>query len=136
MIVLQQMSVSVKSVRDHDSTLRQVDRPNLTFKESYVPQHLANRIDDMGYIEVACRYFVKHWREQEEIFLTDQCDFESGITAFLELKRRVETTETTAEDEDTSFCHGYLNIARRDFPLLFQRREPAIENGRFRPGSI
>jgi hypothetical protein len=51
---------------------------------------------------------VKHWREEEEIFLTDQRDFEIGIMAFFELKRRVQTTEATAEDQDTSFCHGFL----------------------------
>jgi hypothetical protein len=43
-------------------------------------------------------------------------DFEIGITAFFELKRRVQTTETAAEDEDTSFCHGYLILPSEIFP--------------------
>jgi hypothetical protein len=48
-------------------------------------------------------YFMKHRREQEEVFLTDQRDFEIGIAAFFELESRVQTTETAAEDEDASF---------------------------------
>jgi hypothetical protein len=57
------MSVPVKPVRDDDTALRQVNRSNLALKESNVPQHLADRIDDVRYVEVACRYFVEHWRE-------------------------------------------------------------------------
>ena len=31
--------------------------------------------------------------------------------AFFELKRRVQTTEAAAEDEDTSFGHGFLILS-------------------------
>ena len=70
----------------------------------------------MRYIEVTCRYFMKHRREQKEVFLANQRDFEIGITAFFELKRCVQSAETAAEDEDTIFHHGYLNIAAGNFP--------------------
>src|SRR6266481_3149396 len=71
-VVFQRMSVAVKPVRDDGTTLCQVDRQNLALKESNVPQHLTDRIDDMRYIEVTCRNFMKHRREQEEVFLTNQ----------------------------------------------------------------
>jgi hypothetical protein len=88
-VVFQRMSVAVKTVRDDGTTLRQVDRLNLALKEPNVPQHLTDRIDDMRDIEVTCRYFMKHRREQEEVFLTNQRDFEIGIAALFELKRRI-----------------------------------------------
>src|SRR6266436_4398681 len=115
------MSVAVKPVRDDGTTLRQVDRLNFAFKESNVPQHLTDRVDDMGYIEVACRYFMKHRREQEEVFLTDQRDFEIGIAAFFELESRVQTTETAAEDEDASFFHGCLIFAIWQISFEFRK---------------
>jgi hypothetical protein len=61
---------------------------------------------------------VKHWGEEEEIFLTDQCVFEIGIMAFFELKRRVQTTEAAAEDKDTSFGYGFLILAREISPAV------------------
>jgi hypothetical protein len=76
------MSVAVKPVRNDGTTFRQVDRQNLALKESNVPQHFTDRIDDMRYIEITCRYFMKHGREQEEVFLTDQRDFEIGSRRF------------------------------------------------------
>ena len=43
----------------------------------------------MSYVEVTSRHFMKHRREEEEVFLTNQRNFKIGITALLEFERRI-----------------------------------------------
>jgi hypothetical protein len=43
----------------------------------------------MSYIEVTSRYFMKHRREEEEVFLTNQPNFEIGIMALPKFERRI-----------------------------------------------
>jgi hypothetical protein len=83
------MRVLVESVGNDDLTFQDVDRSNFSFEEVNMSQHLPNGIDDVGQIEIARRYFMKHRCEQEEIVLADERNFEIGITAFFELERGV-----------------------------------------------
>src|SRR6516162_6662213 len=112
------MSVVVEPVRNNDPTPGQVDGLNITLKKPDVSQQFANRIYDVREIEVTGCHFMKHRREKEKIFLTDQCDFEIGIAALFELERRVETAEAATKDEDASLFHGVARLLRSGVGLV------------------
>src|ERR1700739_398498 len=99
------MRVPVRSVSDDDLTFYNGDRSNFSLEEVNMLQHLTNGIDDMGQIEIARRYFMKHRCKQEEIVLVNERDFEIGIAAFFELKCGVDAAEPTAENENTFHFH-------------------------------
>ena len=105
-VVVQRVGVLVKPVADDDSARREVDRLDLPCEKADVAQQFPDRVDGVGQVEVAGGHFVQHGREQEEIFLADQRDFEVGLATLLEFEGRVEAPEAAAEDEDASLVHG------------------------------
>ena len=94
-----------------DLTILDVNSSNFSFEEVNMSQHLTNGIDDMGQIEIACCYFVKHRGKQEEIVLF------GGLYAALEFeKRRDPDFEVTLISRATSaFCRsdGSKSCSRR-----------------------
>ena len=57
-VVLQRVRVSIESVCHDNTAFRQVDGLNFALKKSDMTQHLADRIDNVGKVKVACRDFV------------------------------------------------------------------------------
>jgi hypothetical protein len=86
-----------------------------------VPQHLPQWLDDVGDRHVAARDFVKHRREENEILLRQQYDFDVQRAGelLLEVQSGVGTRETTAKNHDALLRseRAHLIHARR-FALL------------------
>ena len=68
-------------------------------------EEFAQRADDIGQVEIARRHLVEHRGEEEEIFLSDEGDFDVGVAALFEFERGVEAAEAAAENENTGLFH-------------------------------
>jgi hypothetical protein len=90
-------------MRNNDLFFVDVDLVHVSAEKIYVPNHFANRINDVGQIKVARRDFVQHRSEQEKVLAINNRDFELRVPTFLELQRCVKPAETAAEYEDTRF---------------------------------
>ena len=66
-----------------------------------MPNHFADRINDVCQIQIARSDLVQHRREQEKVLAIHHRDFKPRISAFLKLERRVKPAESTAKNEDT-----------------------------------
>jgi hypothetical protein len=124
------MRVLVESMGDHNLAFAHVNRPNLSFEEVHMSQHLTDRVDDVGQIKVARRDLVKHRREQEEIVLTDQRDFKIKIPTLFKLQRGVQAAKATAEDDDTILFHVFLVFRSGLFPGRAPDQHCQVQIGR------
>src|SRR6266567_7915136 len=93
----------IEAMRDNDLLFVDVDLVHVPAEEIYVPNHFADRINDVGQIQVARCDFVQHRSEQEKVLAINNRDFELRVSTSLELQRRIEPAETAAENEDTRF---------------------------------
>src|SRR5574337_584321 len=101
MIVVKLMGMAcVDAVGDYDLFLRQIDGSYLAVEKIGPAEHLADRVDDGGDVEVAGGHLMEHRREEKKVLAVDQRDFDAGILAesFLQLQRGVHPAESAAEN--------------------------------------
>jgi hypothetical protein len=101
--------VPIEAVRNDDLFPVDVYFVHVTAEEINVPNHFANRINDVRQIQIARRDLVQHWREQEKVLPIHDGDFESRIPALLKLQRRIKSAKSTTENENTG------SLAHRNF---------------------
>src|SRR2546422_8382573 len=84
-----------------------VDLLHTAHEEVDVPNHLADWIDDVGQVQIACGDFMEHRRKEKEIFSTDKRDIKPRIFALLKFQDRIKAAEAATEDKDTrSLAHS------------------------------
>ena len=86
---------------DNHLPVLDVDLLHIAHEEVDVPNHLADWIDDVGQVQIACGDFMEHRRKEKEIFSTDKRDIKPRIFALLKFQGRIKAAEAAAEDEDT-----------------------------------
>src|SRR6516164_11776803 len=106
-IVVERVRMPIESMRDNDLFFIDIDLVHVAAEEIHVPNHFANRIDDVGQIQIAGCDLVQHRREQEEILPIYDSNFESRVPTFLEFQSRIKPAKSAAENEDTRLiCHA------------------------------
>jgi hypothetical protein len=109
MIVIERVRVAIEAMRHYDLLLLKIDVLDIAAEEIHVPNHLANRINDVRQIQIARRDLVQHRREEEKVLAIYDGHFKPRVASFLELKRGVQAAESAAENEDTRLvCHFRL----------------------------
>ncbi|MFN8643862.1 MAG: hypothetical protein U0802_20205 [Candidatus Binatia bacterium] len=107
MVVRQAMRMpGLDAVGDGHHPRAQVDVQHLSVEERGAAEQLADRVDDVGEIEVGGRHLVQHRREEEEVVLVDQRDLDGRVAAEepFELHHRVDPAEPAAEDHDARWA--------------------------------
>src|SRR6516165_3406072 len=68
-------------------------------------KHFADRIHDVGDIQVAGGHFVQHGRKQEKVLAINKCDLEVRVTGhrLLQLERGVQPAEAPAQYQNPSW---------------------------------
>src|ERR1041384_297653 len=103
MIVVQHMPMSIVAVRDTYILVDEISGVNRPVEELHLPEELADRVDDVCGVEVACRDLMEHRGEEEEVVLVDEGDFYGGIMceAFFQFEGCVHPPEPASEDDDS-----------------------------------
>jgi hypothetical protein len=111
LIVAARVLVMIESVRDDHFFPGKIDRFNFAFEEICSLEHLPKGVHDRGKVQIACRNFVQHGREEEEVLAVHQGDFHAGIPGhgLLEFHRRIQTGEAAAQDQD-SVCRPAAHL--------------------------
>src|SRR5271167_713186 len=128
MVIFQRVVVMIETMGNDDLFGGKVDRFNLAGEEVNPLEHLANRVDDGSKVEVARRHLVQHGREEEEVLAVDQRNLDVRVASerFLELHRRIQASESAAEDQNSFGLVGTHN-----FSLVGSADAPAAEPTRF-----
>src|SRR5215471_8316512 len=103
MIVFKRVRVPIETVRDNDLFFVNVDLVHIAAEKVHAANHFADRIDDVGQIQIARRNFMQHWREQKKVLAIYDSDLETWVPAFFKLQRRIQPAETAAENQNTRF---------------------------------
>jgi len=76
----------------------QINRPHVGLDKLHSLEHPANGVHDVARVQVAGRYFVQHWREQQEVVAAHQRHFDvrAASECLVESKRRVHAAEAAA----------------------------------------
>src|SRR5689334_14767619 len=101
MVVRQRMAMFLMTMRQTDSFVHEVDGFDLSVKERHTTQQFANRADDIGNIEIACRHFVQHWGEEKKVLAVDKRDVQVGPPRkrSFEFQRDIHAAESTAQNQ-------------------------------------
>ena len=72
MIIIKLVRVTcVDAVGNNHPFFDQIDGTHFAVEEIRLAQHLADRVDDGGYVEIAGGDFMEHGCEQKEVFAVD-----------------------------------------------------------------
>src|ERR1043166_3624308 len=104
----------IKAVGHGHELLVEIDGLDVTRKEIDLAQEFSYWVNDLSEVEVAGGDFVQHRRKEKEVVAIDNRDVDIRRVGerLFEVKRRVHTAETAAEDQNT-FCHN-ASWMRRD----------------------
>src|SRR5262249_17069287 len=93
----------LRAVGNHDAFTGQVNTFPAPIKEAHAVQQLADRVDDMGDVEITRSHFVEHRGKQEKVLPIHQHDFHIRVTrkSLFQLKRRIQATKPAAENDDS-----------------------------------
>src|SRR5438105_10470782 len=106
---------------NQDPFVWQIDFLHLTHQHLNFAKQLSKGIYDICNFEIARCYLVQHWRKQEKVILANEENFhrvDSG-EQFLKMNGRVNTAETTAENDD-SFLTRLIRIDHRVLSVAWQ----------------
>jgi hypothetical protein len=94
--------VPAAGVANHHPPALEVDPLHLAHEEHRAAHHPADRIHDVGDVEVARGHLVQHRREQDEVVAVDDGDLDLGIPrdGALQLDGGVHPGEPAAQDHD------------------------------------
>ena len=133
MIVFDRVRMPIEPMRDRDAFVCDIDALHVADEKAHVPQHLADRVDDIGQIEIARRDLVQHRGEEEEVLATDKSHFEIRKLKLLKLQRGIKSAEAAAENEDASFvCHAPFVGASAEY-LQSGALQPGIDGPGYDP---
>src|SRR5262249_32403629 len=92
----------LRAVGNHDAFTGQVNTFHVTIKEAHAVQQLADRVDDMGDVEITRTPFVEHRAKQKKVLPIHPSHFRSRVTrkSLFQLKRRIQATKPAAENDD------------------------------------
>src|SRR5262250_901741 len=78
---------------------------NFAVEEPDFLRHFADRVHDVGDIQVAGGHLVQHGGKQEKVLAIDKCDLKVRVTGhrLLQLERRVEAAEAAAQYQNPSW---------------------------------
>src|SRR5262245_33045752 len=109
MIVFNRVRVVIEAMRNNDLLFLEVNLLHFAAEEIHAANHLANRINDIGQIQIARRDLVQHRSKEKKVLAINDRDFKARIVALLEFQRGIKSAEATAENEDTRLvCHFRL----------------------------
>src|SRR5262249_24771076 len=93
----------LRAVGNHDAFTGQINTFHVTTKEAHAAEQFADRVDDMGDVEIARSHFVEHRGKQEKVLPIHQHYFHIRVTrkSLFQLKRRIQATKPTAENDDS-----------------------------------
>src|SRR5438874_5640536 len=98
---------------NQDPLVWQIDFVHLTYQHLYFAKQLSKGIYDIRDLEIARGNLVKHRREQEKVIATNKGNLHRTLARqqFLKMNGRINTAETTAENDDSFFAPPafYLN---------------------------
>src|SRR5262249_2422713 len=97
--------VAIKSMRNSDAFAFEVDFVDIAAEKVDMPDHFANRINDVGQIQIAGRDLVQHRCKQKEVFPVNNRHLETRVFASFKVEDGVKAAESAPENEHTSF--GY-----------------------------
>src|SRR5688572_3640347 len=108
------MRMLALAMRDFDFVGVEVDRFDIADKKLRSLQKLADRIQDVGRVEVAGGYFMQHWSKEKEIVAVHQryLDIRIRTELFFQFSGGVETAEAAAEDHNLFSAPGHLESFR------------------------
>jgi len=112
----------VKSVRDGHDLPFKIDRFHFSREEIDSLEELSHGIDDICEIEITGCDFVQHRCKQKEVVAANEANLHCAVwrQQFLEINRSINSTETTAENDDSFFAwpachpsdHRVLSVAK------------------------
>ena len=108
MLKFDHMTVMIKAMENGNGAISQIDILDLAVNEIHMFQDLANWIDDVSNVKVACRYLMQHGGEQKIIIPAEHGNFKIGITALLEFKCRIDTAKSSAKDQYARLFHNII----------------------------
>ena len=125
MIEFEFVVMMLLAVRDVNHLPLEIDTLHVAVKYPHPLQQLPHRADDMRYIEITCRDFMQHRREQEEVFAIHESHFDIGIfcEALFKIQGCIKATEAAAEDQYFCLAHSFREMnkiiaaAATDIPL-------------------
>src|SRR5262245_16922752 len=121
--------VMTRPMRNHELFDREIDRFHFPFEKLDSPKKLANGIDDVSHIQIARSDFMQHGRKQEEVFPVHQGNLDVRISrqGFLELQGCVQTTKSTAYDDDALWFSSAHWISLRKSVAPFSKKGDEID---------
>src|ERR1700756_4303149 len=106
MIVLQNLQILVVALRNCYSTVWQIEFIHIANQHLNTAKQLAQRIYDIGNLEITRRDLMKHRREQEKVVAANQANLDRAFSRhqFLKMYRSINSAEAAAENDDSLFA--------------------------------
>lgn len=108
MVIRQFVMMVFVTVRNMNHLLFKIDAFDVAVKYTDTLQQLSYGAHDVGDVEVARCDFVKHWREEEEVFPVHDRDLDVRVSCetFLKVKGGVEPAKSAAEYQYSCLAHN------------------------------
>jgi len=106
-IVVERVRVTIEPMRNNHLLLLKIDVLDIATKEIHVANHLADRINDISQVQIACRDLMQHRRKKKEVLAIYDNHVKPRVSKLFELQRCIQAAKAAAENEDTSLVsHG------------------------------
>ena len=106
---------ALEAIDRGDAARVEVDRRGLRLEKLNTPQDLADRHDDRARVQASRCDFVQHRCEDQEVLGVDEQHFDAWITGYraVQLKRRIQSAEAGAKDQDAFAWRGVHRVLSR-----------------------
>src|SRR5215831_11552489 len=127
MVVFKCVRVPIESMRDNNLFFPGVDLVHVAAEKVHAANHFADRINDVGQIQIARRDFVQHWREQEKVLAIYDRHFKPRIVALLEFQRSIKSAKAATENKHACLVGHNAELKNAPFKPEQLAERPCLE---------